>query len=95
MGPGGYAMWVVKAFVKNKQIVDFPGQWRELCEACGFTTLHEHRAWLVEDRGTQIDLFGQAHTKTIERKSFFRRLAEKNGSPRIDYEIVICQQKEP
>jgi len=91
--PGGHATWVVKAFVRNKQRVDFPAQWRQLCEAVGFVTLHEHRAWLVEERGTQIDLFGNHHTKTVERKSFFRRLAESKGSPRIDWETVYCMVK--
>lgn len=91
--PGGHAVFVVKAFVRNKARVDFPGQWRQLCEAVGFVTLHEHRAWLVEERGTQIDLFGNHHTKTVERKSFFRRLAESKGSPRIDWETVYCMVK--
>lgn len=30
---------------------------------------------------------------TTERKSFFRRLAEKKGSPAIDWEDVICVVK--
>lgn len=29
-----------------------------------------------------------------ERKSFFRRLAEKKGSPRIDWEDILCMEKE-
>lgn len=42
----------------------------------------------------EIDMFsGQAVTKRTERKSFFRRLAESKGSPRIDYEEVIWVQK--
>jgi hypothetical protein len=93
LAPGAHAVWVVKAFVKNKQRVDFPGQWQQLCEAVGFRMVHIHRAWLVEDRGTQVDLEGNHHTKTVERKSFFRRLAENKGSPRIDYEVVICMVK--
>jgi hypothetical protein len=48
---------------------------------------------LVEEKGTQMDMFGNAITKTVERKSFFRRLAEAKGSPRIDWEDVICQVK--
>lgn len=93
LAPGAPAVWVVKDYVRNKQIVPFCDQWRQLCEAVGFETLHIHRAWLVEERGTQLDIFGNAHTKTVERKSFFRRLAEKKGSPRIDWETVICMQK--
>lgn len=91
--PGGHACWIVKSFVKDKQIVPFPDQWRQLCEAVGFVTLHEHHAWLVEEKGTQFTLDGEAITKRTERKSFFRRLAEKKGSPRIDYEIVFCMEK--
>lgn len=93
LAPGAPAVWVVKDYVRNKQIVPFCDQWRQLCEAVGFETLHLHRAWLVEERGTQYDLLGEKHTKTVERKSFFRRLAEKKGSPRIDWETVICMRK--
>jgi hypothetical protein len=93
LAPGGHAVWVVKDFVRNKQRVDFTGQWRELCESCGFVTLHEHKAWLVEDRGGQYALNGDLVKKRVERKSFFRRLAEKKGSPRIDWETVLCMRK--
>lgn len=91
--PSGVVIWVLKAFIRGGKIVDFPGQWQSLCESCGFETIEIIRAWLVEERGTQYDLEGEAHTKVIERKSFFRRLAEKKGSPRIDYEIVLITQK--
>ena len=91
--PGGVSAWVVKSFVRNKQIVDFPGQWRKLCEACGFETLEVARAWLVEDAGTTIDLDGQHNHRTKQRKSFFRRLAEAKGSPRIDYEVVLFMRR--
>lgn len=91
--PGGHAVWVVKAFVRNKAIVDFPGQWRALCESIGFTTLHEHHALLTEDHGTQTAMDGNHKRHVKERKSFFRRLAEKKGSPRIDYEVVLCMVK--
>ncbi len=91
--PGAHAVWVVKAFVRKGQIVDFPGQWQVLCESCGFVTLHEHHALLTEERGTQYDLNGKAHTKKVERISFFRRLAQSKGSPRIDWEIVLCMER--
>jgi hypothetical protein len=41
---------------------------------------------------TQNGLFGTI-TEKKERKSFFRRLAEKKGSPKIDFEVVLCTQK--
>lgn len=93
LAPGAHAAWVVKAFVRGGEIVDFPDQWRRLCEACGFTTVETVRAWLVEDRGAQYDLMGELHERQVQRKSFFRRLAEKNGSPAIDYEVVLFVEK--
>lgn len=33
------------------------------------------------------------HVQRTERKSFFRRLAEKKGSPRIDHETVLVMRK--
>lgn len=94
LAPGGHAVWVVKDFVKDKARVPFCDQWRQLCEAAGFVTLHEHHALLVKDKGTNHTLDGGTVHHTVESKSFFRRLAEKNGSPRIDYEVVFCMVKE-
>lgn len=91
--PGGYAAWVTKRFVRNKQIVEFSDQWEELCEAVGFERVERIHALLVEDHGEQLDIFGGAVAKRTERKSFFRRLAEKKGSPRIDHEDVIIMRK--
>jgi hypothetical protein len=49
---------------------------------------------LVEET-THAQLFGADHVMRKERKSFFRRLAEKKGSPRIDYEeVLICRRPE-
>lgn len=93
LAPDGHAVWIVKSFVKNKQRVDFPGQWQQMCEAAGFVTLHEHRAWLVEHKGAQYDMEGGLIERKTERKSFFRRLAENKGSPRIDWEVVQCMVK--
>lgn len=91
--PGGHACWVVKDYVKNKQIVPFCDQWRQLCEAVGFTTIHEHHASLVRNVRHQHTLEGGLLTMQSESKSFFRRIAEKKGSPRIDYETVFCMEK--
>jgi len=90
--PGGHAAWIVKAFVRDKQIVDFPGDWRKLCEYVGFETLTEVRAMLVK-KNEYVDIFGEEQIDTKERKSFFRRLAEKNGSPKIDFEVVWIMRK--
>lgn len=91
--PGGHAVFVVKSFVRDKKIVDFPAQWAQLCEAVGFRLLHDHHALLTEEHGTQTTFHGEDKTLTIARKSFFRRLAESKGSPRIDYENVLCFER--
>ena len=91
--PDAHAVFVVKAFVRNKQIVDFPAQWAQLCEAVGFRLLHDHHAMLTEEYGEQHRLDGGSDTKTVARKSFFRRLAESKGSPKIDYENILCFER--
>ena len=91
--PGGVAIWVTKAFVRDGERVDFPGQWRDLGEACGFETVEWIRAWLVEENGTQRGLWGNDREHTKAYKSFFRRLVEQEGAPPIDYEVVLVQRK--
>ena len=90
--PGGHAIWVVKSFVRKGKIVDFPGDWQRLCESVGFKTVCIHHAMLVKETSHKT-LFGHTETKRKERKSFFRRLAESKGSPRIDYEVVLCMER--
>ncbi len=91
--PGGYAAWVCKDFVRKGQRVPFSDQWEQLCAAVGFEPVERIAAMLVDDHGDQLDIFGGATTRLKERKSFFRRLAEKKGSPRIDHEDVIIMRK--
>lgn len=90
--PGGVAVWVVKAFVRDRKLVDFPGDWRRLCEHVGFEPFMEVRASLVHEE-VHGHLFDGEVVKRTERKSFFRRLAEKKGSPRIDWETVWFMRK--
>lgn len=91
--PGGHAVWVVKDYVRDWKIVPFCDQWRMLCEAVGFVTLHEHHAELNRHKGTQHKLDGGVHTEIKSSKGFFRRLRESKGSPAIDYEVVFCMMK--
>ena len=94
LAPGGVAIWVLKAFVRNKAIVDFPGQWEALCNSCGFETVEVIRAYLVEDRGAQFALNGDLVEKKVARKSFFRRLHEKKyPGLAINWEIVLITRK--
>jgi hypothetical protein len=91
--PGGYAAWVCKDFVRKGQRVPFSDQWQQLCAAVGFVPVERIAAMLVDDHGDQLDIFGGVTARLKERKSFFRRLAEKKGSPRIDHEDVIIMRK--
>ncbi len=89
--PGGHAVWVVKNFVRNKQVVPFSEDWLKLCVSCGFTPTCRHQAMLVKTY-TQPTFDGDVE-KERDRKSFFKRLTESKGSPRIDWEDVICVEK--
>ncbi len=91
--PGGVAIWVCKDFVRNSQRVPFCDMWTQLCESTGFEHLETIRAMLVTEKAQQWTLNGGVVQLRSEHKSFFRRLAEKNGSPRIDWEEVIILQK--
>lgn len=90
---GAASIWVVKNYVKKGVEVDFTGQWQALCEACGFETVHIHRAWLVKRRGSQATMDGGSVSLDTSKKSFFRRLSEKNGAPPIDFETVLCMRR--
>jgi DNA modification methylase len=89
--PGGILAVVVKDYVKDKQIVPLCDQTLALLVACGFEPLERVHAMLTKTTHTN-GLFGK-ETRTKERKSFFRRLAEKKGSPRIDWEEVLFVRK--
>lgn len=68
---GAYAAFIVKRYVKGGKIEPFPAKWAMLCEAVGFKIVEWHRAWVIEDRGAQYDIFGNLIRKTVARKSFF------------------------
>jgi len=90
--PGGVAIWVLKAFVRNKAIVDFPGQWQRMAESCGFETVEIIHAMLTEDRGAQYALDGELHEKTVKRVSFFRRLHEFQASAKMHWEQHVTDR---
>lgn len=91
--PGGISAWVCKDFVRAKARVPFCDDWCKLLESQGFIVFKRVHASLVkEDRHPGLFEGGDI-VKTTERKSFFRRLAEKKGSPRIDFEEVIFAYK--
>lgn len=92
--PNGVMAVVLKDYCKAGKRVPLCDQTCTLLEALGFTVFERCRCWLVkEDRHPGL-FDGEDVVKTTERKSFFRRLAEKRGSPRIDFEEVIwCREQ--
>jgi hypothetical protein len=89
--PSAITAWVVKDFVRNKTRQNFTSQWTQLLEATGFIPFLEVHASLVKT--TRHKAFFGDQVKTRERKSFFRRLAEKKGSPVIDHESILFARK--
>ena len=86
--PSGVMAVVVKDYVKNKARVPLCDQTADLLTHIGFEPVQRVRAWLVKET-RHPGLFDGEVIEKKERKSFFRRLAEKKGSPRIDWEEVI------
>lgn len=91
--PGGVIVLVVKDYVKAKKRVPLCDDTARLLEHIGFSVIERIHAMLVKET-THDDLFpGQSTVEKKERKSFFRRLAEKKGSPKIDFEEVIIARR--
>lgn len=88
MKPGGIMAVVVKSYVKNKKLVDLPEQTWQLLIHLGFEPIERVRA-LLTTTNEHPSLFGGTERTIKKRASFFRRLAEKNGSPPIDWEEVL------
>lgn len=81
--PGGYMAVVVKDYIKKGRRVPLCDQTLQLLVHIGFEPVERIHAHLTQT------VFENGRERTIERKSFFRRLAEKKGSPRIDWEEVL------
>lgn len=89
---GGVLAVVVKDYVAKGKRVPLCDDTARLLEHCGFVVIERIHAMLVSET-THGDLFNGETTKKTSRKSFFRRLAEANGSPEINFEEVIVAQK--
>lgn len=89
--PGGHMAIVVKDFVKKGKRVPLCEDTLRLFESLGFEPVLRVHAMLVKERRTPA-LNGE-HIERRERKSFFRRLAEKKGSPKIDHEEVLVVRR--
>lgn len=89
---GGWAAVNVKDYVHNKKRVELCQQTADMLAMCGFEIKTRVRAWLVEKK-PQPTLLDPSGKKEIQRKSFFKKLWEKKGSPKIDWEEVLFVQK--
>jgi len=90
--PGGVLCVVVKSYVKHGKIVDLPGDTLKLLVHLGFEPVEIVHAMLTKEWQENM-LFEGPVTRTKSRKSFFRRLTEKRGSPKIDWECVLFVRK--
>jgi len=90
--PGGVLVAVLKDYVKGGKRVPLCDDTARLLEHCGFTVIERIHAMLVKVT-EHNDLFNGATRTKKSRKSFFRRLAEKNGSPEINFEEIIIAKK--
>lgn len=90
--PGGVAAVVVKDYVKGGKRVPLCDDTLKLLVALGFEPLERVHAMLVKET-VENTLFEGEVVKTKSRKSFFRRLCEAKGSPKIDWEEVLFVRK--
>lgn len=90
--PGGHLIVVVKAYVKNKKRVPLPQQTLKLLIHLGFKPIERIKAMLTKET-VNGGLFGEDVIERKERKSFFRRLAESKGSPKIDFEEILVMRR--
>lgn len=90
--PQGVLICVVKSYIKKGRRVPLPMQTLKLLIHLGFEPLERIKAMLVKETVSN-GLFGEIR-KVKARKSFFRRLAESKGSPKIDWEEIIIARKQ-
>src|SRR3990167_2828087 len=90
--PGGHLAWIVKSFVRDKAIVDLPSMTLALMLRQGWEPVVWISTSLISE-GTQGSMVEEVPEYQKARKSFFRRLAEKKGSPRIDEEVVLVVKR--
>ncbi len=91
--PNAHAAFIVKSFVRSGKIVNFPADWRRLCEHIGFETLTEIHAMQVQ-KETHTNLFAEEVTTKKEKKGFFRRIHEaRHPETAINFEVVYIMRK--
>jgi hypothetical protein len=90
--PGGHIALIVKDYVHNKQRQPLCHRTWALLQHVGF--LPVTRIYAMLGRKWQEEMLtGETVEREKSRKSFFRRLAERKGTPKIDWEEVLVMQK--
>ena len=75
--PGGVAVWVTKSYVLNKEVVDFPGQWRGALRECRLQDLTRTPGRSGRPPRNAIHFRRRAdRAQKVKSASFFRRLHE-------------------
>lgn len=94
MKPGAVAAVVVKDYVKGRRRMPVADETAALLATVGFDVFEVTRCHVTKKLQAQLRLDGSLDKRTKDRKSFFRRIAEKRGSPPIDWECVIWCRKQ-
>jgi hypothetical protein len=89
--PGGVIVMVVKDYVKAGERVPLCEQTGRVMESVGFEPVELIRAWQIT-KTEIVTLYGK-EILTKEYFGFFRQLAHRRGSPRIDFEVVLVMRK--
>jgi len=90
--PGGHIALICKNYVRDKQRQPLCDRTWALLQHVGFLPVTRIYAMLGRKWKEEM-LSGETVEREKSRKSFFRRLAERKGSPRIDWEEVLVMQK--
>jgi hypothetical protein len=90
--PGGHIALICKDYVRDKQRQPLCDRTWALLQHVGFLPVTRVYAMLGRKWKEEM-LSGETVEREKSRKSFFRRLAERKGSPRIDWEEVLVMQK--
>jgi hypothetical protein len=90
--PGGHIALICKDYVRDKQRQPLCDRTWALLQHVGFLPVTRIYAMLGRKWKEEL-LTGETVEREKSRKSFFRRLAERKGSPRIDWEEVLVMQK--
>lgn len=90
---GGVSVWVTGDFVRKGERVFFGKQWLALCESVGFEPLEWITAWKREPGPVQAGIFEDVDY-TVDRVSFFRRLANQNNPDNevVNEDVIILRR---